>query len=54
VVEERQVRSTVEKVYTDDRRTSMLTAEDVVNFSKDDLMRHFIAFVATRLDDFSR
>jgi DNA-binding transcriptional ArsR family regulator len=54
VVEERQVRGTVEKVYTLDTRTTMLTAEDVANFSKDDHMRYFIAFVATQLDDFSR
>lgn len=54
VVEERQVRGTVEKVYTIETRTTRLTAEDVANFSKDDHMRYFIAFVATLLDDFSR
>lgn len=54
VVEERQVRGTVEKVYTLDTRASMLTAEDAANFSKDDHMRYFIAFVASLLDDFSR
>lgn len=54
VVEERQVRGTVEKVYTLDTRASTLTAEDAANFSKDDHMRYFIAFVASLLDDFSR
>jgi DNA-binding transcriptional ArsR family regulator len=54
VVEERPVRGTVEKVYTVDTRTTMLSAEDIANFSKDDHMRYFIAFVATLLDDFSR
>jgi DNA-binding transcriptional ArsR family regulator len=54
VVEERPVRGTVEKVYAVDTRTTMLSAEDIANFSKDDHMRYFIAFVATLLDDFSR
>jgi DNA-binding transcriptional ArsR family regulator len=54
IVEERPVRGTVEKVYTLDTRTTMLSAEDVANFSKDDHMRYFIAFAATLLDDFSR
>ena len=54
VVEERPVRGTVEKVYALDTRRTMLTAEDVAHFSKDDHMRYFIAFVATLLDDFSR
>ena len=53
-MEERPVRGTVEKVYTVDTRTTMLSAEDIANFSKDDHMRYFIAFVATLLDDFSR
>jgi DNA-binding transcriptional ArsR family regulator len=54
VVEERQVRGTVEKVYTLVVRASTLTPEEAANFSKDDHMRYFIAFVATLLDDFSR
>lgn len=54
VAEERPVRGTVEKVYAVETRTTMLTAEDVANFSKDEHMRYFIAFVATLLDDFSR
>ncbi|MEJ2600434.1 MAG: helix-turn-helix domain-containing protein [Anaerolineales bacterium] len=55
VVEERQVRGTIEKVYTlEDTRASTLTAEDAANFSKDDHMRYFITFIASLLDDFSR
>ena len=54
IVEERPVRGTVEKVYALDTRTTMLSAEDVANFSKDDHIRYFIAFSATLLDDFSR
>ena len=54
VVEERQVRGTVEKVYAVETRTTRLTAEDVARFSKDDHLRYFIAFVTTLMDDFSR
>ena len=54
VAEVRQVRGTAEKVYTLDERTTALTAQDVANFSKDDHMRSFIAFIAALLDDFSR
>ena len=54
VAEVRQVRGAVEKVFTLYERTTTLTAEDVANFSKDDHMRSFIAFIAALLDDFSR
>ncbi len=53
VVEERQVRGAIEKVYTVDARTTTLTAEEMAKSSKDDHMRYFIAFIATLLDDFS-
>ncbi len=54
VVEQRQVRGSIEKVYTIVERAANLTAEDVAGFSKDDHMRYFIAFIASLLDDFSR
>ena len=54
VVEERQVRGSIEKVYTIDELAAHLSAKDVAGFSKDDHMRYFIAFVASLLDDFSR
>jgi DNA-binding transcriptional ArsR family regulator len=54
VVEERPARGAVEKVYTVGAHTSMLTAEEMADFSKDDHMRYFITFVASLLDDFSR
>ena len=54
VVEERQVRGNIEKVYTIDELTAHLSAEEVAGFNKDDHMRYFIAFVASLLDDFSR
>ena len=54
VVEERPSRGTIEKVYSVDTRSSVVTAEEVSNTSKEDHMRYFIAFIATLLDDFSR
>ena len=54
VVEERQVRGAVEKVYTLDELSGIVNAEDIANASKDDHIHYFIAFIATLLDDFSR
>jgi len=53
VVEERPTRGTIEKVYSVDTRSSVVSAEEVSNTSKDDHMRYFIAFIATLLNDFS-
>ncbi len=54
VVEERQARGGVEKVYALEAQKTTLTAEDAAHFSKDDHMRYFISFIASLLDDFSR
>jgi DNA-binding transcriptional ArsR family regulator len=54
VVEQRQVRGSIERVYALQEGMSRLSGEDAANFSKDDHMRIFIAFVASLLDDFSR
>jgi DNA-binding transcriptional ArsR family regulator len=55
VVEENQVRGTVEKVYAlPDASMINLTEEEFVNASKDDHMRYFTLFVASLLGDYSR
>ncbi len=54
VAEERQVRGTVEKVYTVDPHASILSAEEMGGVSKEEHLRYFTVFVASLLDDFSR
>lgn len=54
VVEKRQVRGAVEKVYAVDEHSTTLTSADFAKSSKDDHMRYFISFIASLLDDFSR
>jgi DNA-binding transcriptional ArsR family regulator len=55
VVEENQVRGTVEKVYAlPDASMLNLTEDDFANASKDDHMRYFTLFVASLLGDYSR
>ncbi len=54
VVKERPVRGTVEKVYALDQQGAWLGAADVENFSKDDHIRTFTAFVASLLGDFGQ
>jgi DNA-binding transcriptional ArsR family regulator len=54
VVEERPVRGTVEKVYTLNQQGSFLGAADIADFTKEDHMRYFTAFVAILLGEFSQ
>ena len=53
VVSERQVRGTVEKVYTVVRSAATLSAADLAKASREDHMRYFTTFVAGLLHDFS-
>lgn len=52
VVEERQVRGTVEKVYT--ANFSARVGGDLTSVSKDDLLRYFTTFMLLVLNDFSQ
>jgi DNA-binding transcriptional ArsR family regulator len=54
VVEERPVRGTLEKVYALNEQGAFLGAADIADFSKDDHMRYFTAFVAILLGEFSQ
>jgi len=54
VVEEHPVRGTLEKVYALNEQKAFLGAADIANFSKDDHMRYFTAFVAILLGEFSQ
>jgi DNA-binding transcriptional ArsR family regulator len=54
VVAERQVRGTVEKIYTLDEQLSTLTEADLKGASKDDHLRYFLSFVAGLLGDYQR
>jgi len=53
VVSERQVRGTVEKVYTVVNGAARLSPADIANTSREDHMRYFTTFVASLLHDFS-
>lgn len=54
VVEERPVRGTLEKVYALNEQGAFLGAADIADFTKDDHMRYFTAFVAILLGEFSQ
>ena len=55
VVEERQIRGTVAKVYAlGDPRAAQLTGADLAGATKEDHMRYFTTFVASLLGEFSR
>ncbi len=54
VVEERPVRGTVEKVYALRAGAASLSEEEARNLSKADLLRLFIGFLSTLMDDFTR
>jgi DNA-binding transcriptional ArsR family regulator len=54
VVEERPVRGTLEKVYALNEQAAFLGAADIADFSKEDHMRYFTAFVAILLGEFSQ
>lgn len=54
VVSERQVRGTVEKVYTVVTGAANLSAADLAKASREDHLRYFTTFVAGLLHDFSR
>ncbi|MEO8611240.1 MAG: helix-turn-helix domain-containing protein [Chloroflexota bacterium] len=54
VVEERPVRGTLEKVYALNEQAAFLGAADLADFTKDDHMRYFTAFVAILLGEFSQ
>jgi DNA-binding transcriptional ArsR family regulator len=54
VVEERPVRGTLEKVYALNEQAAFLGAADIADFTKDDHMRYFTAFVAILLGEFSQ
>lgn len=54
VVEENQVRGTVERVYALDRDAADLTPEDQRRMSTDDFDQAFTIFVTSLLGDFSR
>lgn len=53
IVEERQVRGTVEKVYTLNESAGQLGPDELANASHDDLMRYFTTFLMSTLHDFS-
>lgn len=53
VVSERQVRGTVEKVYTVVKGAATLSPTDLAKASREDHMRYFTTFVAGLLHDFS-
>jgi DNA-binding transcriptional ArsR family regulator len=54
LVAERQVRGTLEKVYTLSRQYMNLGEEEFAGLSREDHLRYFTTFIATLLDDFSR
>lgn len=55
VVEETQVRGTVERTYAlASKMVGHLTSEEVANFSKDDHMRFFTLFATQLMRDFAR
>ncbi len=54
VVEERQIRGNLEKVYAMEEHMGTISAEEALHFSKDDHLRYFIAFTTSLVDDFSR
>jgi DNA-binding transcriptional ArsR family regulator len=54
IVAEHRVRGTVEKVYSLKREAATVTWDKIKNLSPENHLRHFTAFVATMLSDFSR
>ncbi len=54
VVEENQIRGTVERVYALDRAAADLTPEDLSQMAKEDYEQAFAMFVTSLLGDFSR
>ncbi|WP_236692663.1 helix-turn-helix domain-containing protein [Aneurinibacillus tyrosinisolvens] len=54
VAEQRQVRGTIEKVYTLPEQNGNLSREDLVNATREDHMRYFTTFLSTLQGDFSR
>ena len=54
VVEERQVRGAVEKVYAVEAQAAQLTAEEFKQLEREDHLRFFMAFTTSLLDDFHR
>lgn len=54
IVEENQIRGTVERVYALDRKATNLTPEELRQMTKDDYEQAFALFVASLLGDFSR
>lgn|SRR5262249_42741700 len=54
IVSERQVRGTVEKIYTIADDDATLGPADLASASRDDHLRYFTVFVATLLGDFAR
>ncbi len=53
VVSERQVRGTIEKVYTVVKGAATLSPSDIANASREDHMHYFTTFVASLLHDYS-
>jgi hypothetical protein len=53
VVEERQIRGALEKVYMLRESSANLTGADFANLSRDDHLNFFTTFVATLLNDFA-
>ena len=54
VVQERQVRGTVERVYSLREEAASLTAADLADASREEQVRYFSVFLATLLGDFKR
>lgn len=54
IVEQRQVRGAVEKIYELAHSNLVVNQEDLSAASREDLMRHFITFAAVLLGDYSR
>lgn len=54
VVEERQVRGAVEKVYAVEAQAAQLTAEEFKQLDREDHLRFFMAFTTSLVDDFHR
>ncbi|MGG1482223.1 helix-turn-helix domain-containing protein [Bacillus smithii] len=54
IIDQRQVRGTTEKIYTLAEQGANLTKDDLANYSREDHMRNFLAFLASIQSDFHR
>ncbi|MCI1694120.1 helix-turn-helix domain-containing protein [Aneurinibacillus aneurinilyticus] len=54
IVEQRQIRGAIEKVYALEAQGANLTPEDMANASRDDHMKYFTTFLAVLMGDYGR